>query len=305
MKKITFGGVFKESARIFRLHFKTIIVLVLLVMIPVGVITGISELVLLKNESVNVFLDVFSNSESSQNEIYESFYGAAPSLVPFLLVMLLVSMLTLLLPAAVSRLTLDEGRRGLLSRSRADEEMNVVHSDDFDLQQTSTATQYFTGALKMLPKIAACTLLGAVFAALGFIIMFLPGLIIAVIAGLSCYFAALTGQTFFKGLLGTGGAVVKRPLMFVMYLVSSAATLFTTFIVGLLLALIPLSGTAGIIGSVVITTVTLLISSLVSAFGSIAVSCYMINALDNSGYKRKENGFMEKEVVKRENPFQQ
>ncbi len=305
MRRLSFGGVFRESARIFRLHFKKIIIMILLVMVPAGIVTAVSELFLLKNESVNLFLEVFSNNKSTQDEIYEAFYNAASSLVPFLLLMLVVAILSMLLPAAIARLTLDEGRRGILARYETDEAMNVVHSDDFDHVEVLSGTTYVMNAIKMLPRIAICAIIGTLIASLGFLIMFIPGMIIAVVAGLSCYFVSLTGLTFFKGLLGTGGALLKRPLMMIVYLISGAATLMTTFLFGFAFSFIPLNGTAGIAGSVAITTVTLCLSSVVSAFGSIAVSCYMINALDISGYERTESGFMEKIIRQRENPFQQ
>ena len=67
MRRLSFGRVFRESARIFRLHFKKIIIMILLVMVPTGIVTAVSELFLLKNESVNLFIEVFSNNKSTQH----------------------------------------------------------------------------------------------------------------------------------------------------------------------------------------------------------------------------------------------
>lgn len=304
-KLLSFAEVFKEAGRIFRLHLSKILIIVFLVMVPLGLLSGIAGEFLLDTNALQEFAEVAQNEESTYEEVYEAVYTVAPKVVPYLLLELLAGVLSLALPIAIARLTIDEGRHGALTLNYTDGDMYVVNTEPEEVREVGSATSYFADGIKLLPRVALCVICGGIIAFLGFMIMLLPGLLVAVVTGLSCYYVVLTGHYPLKGLLGSGLVALKRPLTLLLFLLGNGASLFTSYVLSFLLSLIPLPEAYASVFTVAFTVITVCVSSVVTAFTAIAVTCSMVNALDRMGYRRNENGFMEKEVQERKNPFEQ
>lgn len=289
-KGISLSDALRESFRIFKNHFAKIVILVLLVIVPLGIIGSVTANFLQQDEKFKKLYDTLSSDQASAGDIYDAAQSVAGNIVPFLLILLLVSLLSLILPVAMARLTLDDCRNGLLSRGANVAEMNVVQTEHEAGHKDLGATDYLLEGVKIIPRVSLCVICGSLLASAGFLLMYVPGLVITVITLISTVYVALTSSTHFRGFFGTCRLLIRRPMILLAFFVGGFASLAISFIFSLLFSAIPVTG--NLYFNVATSTVTNVLSSFAVAFTTVTVTLLMINTLDRLGYQREDDGFM-------------
>ncbi|MCR5694184.1 MAG: hypothetical protein K6G89_04345 [Clostridia bacterium] len=290
---LPFGDILKESARVFRLHFTKILILILLVMLPLSIVNGIVGEIMLRDSGLTAFMELMNDENATEEMIETGLADLIPGIMPSLLLMTLLSLLALTFPAALTRLTLDECRHGALTLNYMQGDLYVVVTDANEVHDVGSATDYFGASVKLMPKIIFCTLCGGLITMAGLSLMFFPGLIAFAVMSVSLYYTVLTGRTGFKGFLETGILLLKRPFILLVFIVGNGAALFTNFMINNLFLLIPLpEATAGTVLSVALTAASTCIASVVTAFTAIITTCLTVESLDKRGFKANEKGFL-------------
>ncbi len=291
-KYIGFGEAVKETVRILRLHFPKVIALILLIMLPLSVIYGIIGEVALSNGEIEQIYELAADPETESSVLSAAINQAMPSILPVLLMEMIVALLSLAFPVALVRLTLDEGRHGALTLNYSVGDIYVVNVEPNEVHDVGSAAFYFGNALRLMPRVALCALCGGIIVMAGFMLMVVPGFIALIVAGVSIFYVALTGSTAFRGFFGAGRMILKRPVILGAFLAGTGVSFFTSVLLGSLLSLIPSPEGWTTVFSAGITAVGTCLSSVVTAFSTILVTCLMVNTLDVNGFKYDENGFL-------------
>lgn len=288
--KLSFTEIIGEAARIFRLHFAKIILLVLLIVLPVSLLQSWIMDVIQKDNSIVMFQETFRKYEGSteeelnaaSEEIYSVINEAASRLMPYTLVYLLAYVLSLAFTAAVIRLTFDEGRHGALSLNYKYGDITVINEHSEELHDVGSAVDYLTVGIKALPRLALTMIVVIALTFLGFMLFLVPGLIIALLGSLAIYTTVIINRGGFKTVATTVRIVFAHPAALLYYVARLAISSLLSWAVSMgasglfLLTGIEVSGAPAIIAN----TVILSLVSLPVAFLDVAVTVALINRID-------------------------
>ncbi|MBO7398909.1 MAG: hypothetical protein J6V10_07425 [Clostridia bacterium] len=285
IEKLSVGGVLGEAWRIYRLHFFKILLLTLLIILPVSVLNGLITDAMTNDSAVKVLFDMLnsgSQSTATAEEVSEAMANAAPRMIPFLLVLAVLLVLADVFTIAVARIGHDEGRHGALSLNYKIGDLTVVNEHEPELVDVGTATEYFTGAIRMLPAWVLTVLAGSVFVFFGFMFMFMPGLIALALLSITVYTVAAEDRKGFKALGKTLRVIIAHPVV-VLYFI---ATFGLTFALANLMSL-AISGILAVAGlgestvaAVAASAVGTTLIYIPAAFGDLVMAVVMTNRLD-------------------------
>lgn len=292
--RLTFTEIFKEAARVFRLHFGKIILLILLVMIPIGILEGIITTMFSNNEVINTFIEIMADESATADQMGTALSEMMASLMPFLIMELIVTVMAFVFPAALIKLTLDEGRHGALTLNYMEGDIYVINDSPAEVHDVGTAGYYLGQGVRAIPRVAFCALCGSLLVSVGLSLFVLPGLIALLMTLVSSFYVVLTGKTSFRGFFDTGLILVKRPLILGVYIFTFGASVAVSYFLNIVLSHIPIPEGLENVMSVGLSTVSLCLTSVLTAFSAIAVAVTMINTLDVLGYEADEKGFLVK-----------
>ena len=288
--KLSFTEIIAEAARIFRLHFAKIMLLVLMIVLPVSLLQSWIADVIQKDNAIVMLQEIYSKYESSTedelNEAYDEIASATGDagarLTPYLLVYLVAYILSLAFTAAVIKLTFDEGRHGALSLNYKYGDITVINEHSEELHDVGSASDYLAGGVKVLPKLTLTIIIIIALAFLGFMFFVVPGLIIAFLGSLAIYTTVIADRGGVRTVVNTVRIVFAHPAVLLYYVARVAISGTLSWAVSLgasglfALAGIEVSGVPAIIaGAVILSLIALPVSFL-----DVAVSVVMINRID-------------------------
>lgn len=288
--KLSFTEIIGEAARIFRLHFAKIVLLILMIVLPVSLLQSWIADVIQKDSSIVVLREIYSQYESSTeeelNEAYEEIASATADagsrLTPYLLVYLLSYILSLAFTAAVIKLTFDEGRHGALSLNYKYGDITVINEHSEELHDVGSVGDYLSAGIRSLPKLAFTLIIVIALSFLGLMFFVVPGFIIAFLGSLAIYTTVIIDRGGFKTVINTVRIVFAHPVVLLYYLARLAISVFLSWAVSLgasgmfALAGIEVTGAPAIVAS----TLIMALIALPISFLDVVVSVVLINRID-------------------------
>lgn len=236
-----FLDIIKESFGIFSANKLKFLWLSLLCYFPVQLVMNLVNWKMSSNEQLNNAIEKIqqltaeAGSEAQINEALQETSELSSKLLPYYLILALLAILSFVFTIAIAKIARDE-------------------SSFLDYKENSTALDYMSFAIKKLPVFLLTYFCFILMATLGFILFFVPGIIVLmgmlVIVPLLVY----SEKTGFKSVWASLRLLFKRPSISFCFLCCSLISMGFSYAVLSLLDLFSMPGIANVIISAVLST---------------------------------------------------
>lgn len=265
-ENLTLTQIIKESYRIFRTQITKILLLAVSTILPVSALQALVLNRMDGDAAINdTYEKLFSASTLSSEELAEISTEFTQRLLPYTFVNLIVAILAAVFTISIAKLVKDEGMHGALNKTYYDGEIIVVSENDSDLGDVGTFSDYLVFGIKKLPKYALTVLCFALLMMVGFMLFFIPGLVVLVTMVFMIPTIVYDDVFAFASVKKSFSVMLKKPSLILYFMCSMIIEELFAIGISDAMALIPMSGVlevvisslVGTLASVVILVVTM------------------------------------------------
>lgn len=244
INQISLKKALKETFSVFSRNFGKILIFALLVYLPIAVI----QVFFFNSVSLEDVYQALSAAESGSEEAMASLSAYSGKVFAYFAGLVLMNLFSLLYTAAITKIT---------------------SCDFFGIK--ISGTDVFDSAIRLFPKMILTQLLCYIFAVVGFMLCFFPGVVFAIVFSQSVYLVVLTGMWKMQAMKLSEKLVRRNTILIViLLLLNMGFTWVLEYVFGWisvgLISLTGLTGTAADIVIIVLYTIQYFVSALMIIF---------------------------------------
>lgn len=215
MNKNSFGTLFKEAYRIYKTHIAKIIGLAAMICLPIQLLSWFAGYRLNNIDKIMDIMEQWESKVLTDESLYRALLqDAVGKYYIYVIVAGVIGVLGAVFSIAVIKMTMENV--SFESVEEGDAARTIVYEENSAV--LTGIGDYFSYAVKKLPKYAWTVLVGAVFAVGGFLLCFFPGIIALFISLFMVYTVALTPLWGAKAFRYTTAVLRFRPGLFLIYI---------------------------------------------------------------------------------------